>query len=129
VCRYALDRATAAGPGLLASSRLSGPAAATALAAIMAAPIGGGPDALAPCSADTAAGDEAIVLRMRSAAGESEVFLRYAGCDHNGFDDGVAVRTLTAAATDALLAGPHQQYSGSGDPAKLAILHLGRPAR
>jgi hypothetical protein len=129
VCRYALDRPDAAGPGLLGSLRLSGPSATTALAAITAAPLGGGPDAPSQCSTDTAWGDEVVVLRVRSAAGGSEVFLRYSGCDHNGFDDGVAERALTAAATDVLLAGPHQQYSGSGHGEKTTILHLGRPAR
>jgi hypothetical protein len=128
VCRYALDRANTPGHGLLASLRLSGPAGGTAIERIVAAPHGGGPDAPQQCSLDVAWGEEAVVLRVRSAAGDTEVFLRYAGCDHNGFDDGVDERALTAAATDMLLAGPHQQYSGVGGPDKSAVLHLGRMA-
>jgi hypothetical protein len=52
-------------------------------------------------------GDEAVLLRIDSARGETEVVLRYSGCDHHGFDDGATVRTLTAAAVAPFLVGPN----------------------
>jgi hypothetical protein len=48
-----------------------------------------------------------IVLRIGSAVGASEIYARYSGCDHNGFDDGITVRTLTRTPMQALIAGPN----------------------
>jgi hypothetical protein len=52
------------------------------------------------------------VLRVRSAAGDTEIMLRYSGCDHNGFDDGVTVRTLTPAAIARFMTGSNHMISG-----------------
>jgi len=74
------------------------------------APVGGGPNRPDTCMKSYSYGEEAIVLRIRSAAGPTELVIRYSGCDHRGFDDGVAVRRLTAGALAPFIAGPHQQY-------------------
>ena len=78
------------------------------------APIGGGPDQPTGCVTGVALGNEAIVARIGSAAGPTDLVVRYSGCDVNGFDDGVAVRKLTAAALAPLIAGPHRSGSRPG---------------
>jgi hypothetical protein len=113
VCKFGIDEAPAGPPErLLSAARLDGPAAAQAVREIAAAPVGGGPDDPASCLAEYAYGDEIIVLRVRSAAGASEMVVRYAGCDHDGFDDGVSVRSLTPAATALLLTGANTVVNG-----------------
>jgi hypothetical protein len=93
-CRYGLGS-----PGLLISSlRLDGDAARQALQGILRAPRGGGPDRPQDCLPEVAWGDEAIVLRVNSAAGLTEITVRYASCVGHGFDDGGTVRGLTLAA-------------------------------
>lgn len=87
------------------------------------APLGGGPDNPDQCLPSVSYGDDVIVLFVRSAAGRSEVVLRYSGCDHNGFDDGIAVRQLTAKAVAPFVARSNTTLSGfSGGPDKTAIL-------
>jgi hypothetical protein len=122
-CKYEL----AGGPGsssprLVSALRLDGSAAARAVREIAKAPVGAGPNAPQTCLPEVSYGDEAIVLLVRSAAGPTEVLLRYAGCDHNGFDDGVSGRTLTAAAVAPLVAGPNAVFTFSGPPEKAQIL-------
>ncbi|WP_433087725.1 hypothetical protein ACQP1P_17485 [Dactylosporangium sp. CA-052675] len=109
-------------PRLVSALRLDGPAAAGAVREIAKAPVGGGPNAPQTCVPEASYGDEAIVLLVRSAAGPTEILLRYAGCDHNGFDDGVSVRTLTAAAVAPLIAGPNAVFGFSGPREKAQIL-------
>ena len=65
-------------------------------------------------------GDEIMVLRT----GRAELVIRYSGCDHNGFDDGVTVRRLTAAAMLPFVAGPNRVQSASGSHEMVDILHL-----
>ena len=62
------------------------------------------------------------MLRVTSPQGESTVHVRYSGCDHNGFDDGVTVRALTREAVQPLLAGPNRLFSFSGRDEKRRIL-------
>jgi hypothetical protein len=93
-CRYGLGS-----PGSIISSvRLDRDAAGQALQGILRAPRGGGPDRPQDCLPEVALGDEAIVLRMESATGLSEIALRYDSCSGHGFDDGGTVRGLTLAA-------------------------------
>ncbi|WP_433061821.1 hypothetical protein [Dactylosporangium sp. CS-033363] len=121
-CKYRLRDFSARGQlRLLAALRLDGPAAAGAIREIAKAPVGGGPDTPKECSAEVSYGDDAIVLLVRSAAGVSDVMVRYSGCDHNGFDDGVRVRALTATAIAPLITGPNTLFSFSGS-AKRPIL-------
>ena len=109
-CRYGIgEPVPGLRPRLLGSLRLDGPAAARAIGEIAKAPVGGGPNRPDTCMKSYSYGEEAIVLRIRSAAGPTELVIRYSGCDHRGFDDGVAVRRLTAGALAPFIAGPHQQ--------------------
>lgn len=100
--------------GLLSSIRITGPAAQNAIENIKAAPRGGGPDSPQTCLARVSYGDEAIVLRISSAQGHSEVLLRYSGCDHNGFDDGHGYHRLTHDAVAPFVAGPNMVFEVSG---------------
>lgn len=93
ICQY--RRGTYARPGLLAVRRLDGAPAQTLLEAIKQAPVGGGPDDPANCAEDDF-GDRVLALHLESPdAGRSQVYVGYASCRGNGFDDGVAVRELT----------------------------------
>ncbi|MDX6278452.1 MAG: hypothetical protein QOJ72_2580 [Nocardioidaceae bacterium] len=104
VCRY--------GGFLVSSLRYGGPRAARIVRQIAAAPKGGGPNTPETCTEKY--GDEVIVLRITSATGRSQIYARYSGCDHNGFDDGITVRTLTRAPMQALIAGPNAPTSWDG---------------
>jgi hypothetical protein len=92
-------------PRLISSTRLDAAAADRALAAVAAAPPGSGPNDPASCLADYAYGREIVTVR----AGWTSLVVRYDGCDHHGFDDGVTVRRLTGTALDLFLTGPHQR--------------------
>ena len=124
VCRYAIGDPAARVPGdrepLVSSLRLTGAAAQEVVSAIAAAPPGGGPDNPGDCTPDY--GDDLMVLHATSDAGESAVHVRYSGCDHNGFDDGVTVRRLTREAMQPLLAGPNRLFSFSGRDEKRRVL-------
>ena len=110
-------------PRLISSLRLDGSAAAQAIRGIAGAPAGGGPDDPGQCLPGVSYGDDVIVLFVRSAAGRSEIVLRYAGCDHNGFDDGRTVRRLTATSVAPFITRSNTMlYGFSGGPEKLAIL-------
>jgi hypothetical protein len=111
-CKYELrDPSYAAQPQpwLVSSLRLNGAAADRAIAQIAQAPVGGGPDRPNNCVPEVAhgEGEDVIVLRVRSAAGPTEIMLRYAGCVGNGFDDGIHLRRLTTAAVAPFVAGPN----------------------
>lgn len=99
-------------PILFSSLRLDGPAAAATIEQITRLPPGGGPNHPHECLPEVSDGTYVIVLLVRSAAGQTEIMLRYAGCDHNGFDDGVTVRTLTPAAIAPFQTGPNHEISG-----------------
>jgi hypothetical protein len=113
-CRYSTDKDY--WRGLISALRLSGAAAAAAVQGAAAAPIGGGPNTPQKCAPEVRYGDEIILLRVQSSAGLDEVVLRFDGCDHRGFDDGVRVRTLTATSVAPFVAGQNQvnDVSGSG---------------
>ncbi|MDI6098978.1 hypothetical protein QLQ12_10235 [Actinoplanes sp. NEAU-A12] len=115
-CRFPIDDAGEGGqPRLISSLRLDGAAASRAIQAVARAPLGGGPDRPAECLPEASYGSELIVLLVTSAAGRSEVVVRYSGCDHNAFDDGVTVRSLTAEAIAPFITGPNTvlEFSGS----------------
>jgi hypothetical protein len=127
-CKYELPDGFAgtvpSGPTLMSSVSLRGAKAQEVVAAIAAAPAGGGPNDADSCLPKVSYGKEAIVLRVTSAQGLSRIYMRYSSCDHNGFDDGVAVRALSEEAAHPLVRGANfvSGYSGAG---KLAILHPG----
>ena len=67
-------------------------------------PRGSGPNRPWRCVAEYQYGDEVIVLRVQHARGESQIYLRYSGCNHHGFDDGTTVQRLTVASAAPFLA-------------------------
>ncbi len=130
-CKYALavasdpiDGHTGSGPDLLSSVRLDGAAAQRSIDGIAAAPIGGGPNSPETCSKDYSYGDDAIVVLAHRSNGKTvPIVLRYASCDHNGFSDGVSVRTLTAKSVGPFIAGSNRVSSYSGGSEKTAVLN------
>ena len=112
VCRYEL-RSSFAGkqgkPGLLSSLRLTGAKAEKALQAITRTPSGSGPDQPDNCAPEEAYGEQAIVLRIfpQTTRTPTELFVRYAGCTHHGFDDGTRLHQLTQTALDPFTTGPN----------------------
>lgn len=82
-------------PRLISSLRLDGAAASAAVGAIAHLMVGSGPNDPEHCLPEVSYGDEIVVLGVRSEQDQSEIYLRYSGCDHHGFDDGVNVRRLT----------------------------------
>jgi len=101
---------------LTSSLRLQDEPAAAAIAAVAAAPIGGGPNLpAASCTSDDPVRDDIIVLQVSTGHGESKVVLRYGGCFHRGLDDGTAVRTLTRPAVLPFVAGPNRVTAFSGE--------------
>lgn len=98
---------------LVSSVRLEGENAVKAVANIVAAPIGGGPDSPHTCAKSVAYGEEAIVLEVTTDKGLREVVMRYDSCDHHGFDDGHSVRTLTRDGVRSFIAGSNRLNSYS----------------
>ncbi|OAA29655.1 hypothetical protein UG55_1001160 [Frankia sp. EI5c] len=95
VCHYELP-GPGGGPGLLASRELGGTEATALLAAIRAAPAGGGPDTPDTCAKDRW-GDTGIVLRLSAGGSVHEAYVYYDWCFNNGVDDGTTRRALTTA--------------------------------
>jgi hypothetical protein len=95
----------APGPRLIASALLSGDEARTAVRGIDTTPTGSGPNRPWNCIEQAQYGDEVIVLRISRARGDSQVYLRYHGCNHHGFDDGTTVHRLTVPSAAAFLVG------------------------
>jgi len=119
-CKYRLgDDDYLADPRLQGSLRLEGAKAAKAVERIAVAAKGGGPNKPNNCTVEVSYGDELIVLRVTSNTGESQVYLRYSSCDHNGFDDGLSVRRLDAKSIAPFLAGPNAVNGSLGPTAKL----------
>ncbi|MCW2748557.1 MAG: hypothetical protein JWP10_1699, partial [Nocardioidaceae bacterium] len=112
-CRYAVlyesDRASRPPiqPSLLSSARWGGKAASDLVRAIESAPRGTGPNDSSTCL--DAYGDEMMTLRIVSETGVSQMYVRYSGCDHHGFDDGALVRALTRTSLRPFLEGPNRQ--------------------
>jgi hypothetical protein len=125
-CHYAVlagVNAGANGPQLLSSLRLTAGAAQAAINGIAQAPRGGGPNAPSTCAVDYSYGDDLIVLSVTSGQTRNEIYLRYSGCDHNGFDDGTGIRSLTAKVVAPFIAEPNAILGFSGPASKIKILH------
>jgi hypothetical protein len=114
VCQYDRSAGTTA-PGLLGSRVLEGDEASDVLAAIRAAPAGGGPDAPQHC-VDDLYGDTALALRLHDDDTPHDVYVYYDWCFGNGFDDGTTRRELTRAACLPLWGGRVQLWGGSSEP-------------
>lgn len=108
VCNYAIGVGTVE-PWLLASRMLTGTAADDVLAAIQAAPVGGGPDRPNLCVHDVEGAG--TVLRLESGDMTRTMYLYNATCVNNGFDDGTNRRELTVAACVPLY-GERASYLG-----------------
>jgi hypothetical protein len=94
-CRYtALDPAADAGPtvSLYSSLLLEGDVGRAVVAAIAAAPKGSGPN-IRLCSSHSV-GEWIVAQALRGSTVVGDIVVRYAGCQRNGFDDGVTLRTL-----------------------------------
>ena len=91
------------GPTLYSSLEVTGESAVKAVQAMADARSGGGPNDVEGCPNPDGAGTEAIVLRILSTSGVSQVYLRYGGC--NGFDDGTEYRALTREAVGPFVSG------------------------
>lgn len=110
VCQYLLD-VPSNQPGLSAQQELTGAAADRELHALQAAPLGTGPNAPAHCMAGDI-GESAITLHLLRHGSDHQMYVYYASCRGNGFDDGTAIRTLTTAACAPLVQPPVQLYLG-----------------
>lgn len=119
VCHYDLDRPMGS-PGLLASHELAGRDAKALLAAIQAAPAGGGPDTPDTCVKDMW-GDTAIVLRLMSGAAWHEAYVYYDWCFGNGIDDGTTLRALSTENCAPLWSERVVSWGGSSAP--FAVCH------
>ncbi|MBL7495605.1 hypothetical protein I6A84_35435 [Frankia sp. CNm7] len=114
VCHYDLSRPVGT-PGLLASHELGGAGATALLAAIQAAPVGGGPDTPDTCVTERW-GDTGIVLRLTADGSSREAYVYYDWCFGNGIDDGTTRRALTPENCGPLWSGRVVVWSGSGAP-------------
>lgn len=105
----ATPRATLApvapGPTLFSSVEILGESAARAVRTMAGLHSGGGPDDVPGCPSPEGIGTEAIVLRVFSNTGVSQVYLRYGGC--NGLDDGTGNYELTRDAVAPFVSGPN----------------------
>jgi hypothetical protein len=128
-CKYAvhgrIDGPAAGAATLVSSLRITGTPAADVVAAVAAAPAGSGPDLPESCLGEVSYGDEAVVLRVESAAGPAQIYLRYSGCDHNGLDDGTTMRRLTKAAVLPFVQGANAVQSFGGAAEKGDMLGMG----
>ncbi|RYU13932.1 hypothetical protein [Nocardioides iriomotensis] len=113
-CKYAVDRPGDRTdlPPLTATRQFTGQSARDLVAALAAAPAGGGPNRPDSCLPEYAYGDEVLLLDIRHAEGVEHVVVTYAGCDHNGIDDGTTVRRLTREAVRPLVDGPLAMLGG-----------------
>ena len=98
--------------GLVATTVIEGDDADAVLAAIQAAPAGGGPDKPSNC-ADDWPGDDAYELHLRTGDETHVMFVFYSTCRGNGFDDGTTKRELTTEACRPLMQPPVVVWGGS----------------
>lgn len=92
-CHYVLTDTPRETPPLTGSRLLASDTARELVAAIADAPQGSGPNAPETCLHGNPYA--AVVLRVVSGAGTSEVVVRYSDCVGNGVDDGTQLRELT----------------------------------
>jgi hypothetical protein len=109
VCRYAIGaRVADRRAPLIASSAVTGDAAAALVDAIISAPEGSGPN---DTDCIESYGSDILVLKVQGSNHDQEVAIRYSGCNFNGADDGVTLRQLSANALQPILTGIHRPSS------------------
>ncbi|MCW2830274.1 MAG: hypothetical protein JWP31_966 [Aeromicrobium sp.] len=117
-CRYELARRGAGDigdPTLTSSITITDHRAVRLVRQIADAPRGGGPDSPQNCRPEDSYGTEIIVLRITSASRVSSVHVRYSGCDHHGFDDGVHLRALQREPLATVTGGANAVGEWDGD--------------
>jgi hypothetical protein len=107
-----------------ASSRLTGSVAAHLVRDLVAAPVGTGPTVTDQRVCGDDPGGEVVVLRVDGSAHDQDVIYRYAGCKHNGTDDGTTLRQATSATAKVIFVGVHEP-AGVGNA--LYQLLIGQP--
>ncbi|ONI66872.1 hypothetical protein BWI15_27165 [Kribbella sp. ALI-6-A] len=107
--------------GMEASSRLTGAVAERFVRDLIAAPLGTGPTVTTwrVCGADP--GREVVVLRVNGSEHDQDVIYRYAGCKHNGTDDGTTLRRATMATAKVIFVGVHAPRGHSNVMTQLLI--------
>jgi hypothetical protein len=124
ICQYLIADADQPGaaevPGLMASRRLDDEAGRALVAAIQAAPSGGGPNQPDSC-VHTWYGDTAVTIRLTSGERTYELYAYYGSCIGNGIDDGTTLRTLTPDTCAPLFGDRVFWGSGSGHVADLCL--------
>ncbi|GAB2568421.1 hypothetical protein [Kribbella endophytica] len=115
VCYYHLARDTGVHHGgkpydlaMQVSSRLTGDVAGRLVRDLVAAPFGTGPTVTDRRACFDDPGGEVVVLRVNGSAHDQDVVYRYAGCKHNGTDDGTTLRQATTATAKVIFAGAHE---------------------
>jgi hypothetical protein len=112
VCGYMLP---SAGKVTLFTGRTFTGTAATGLVdAIRSAPAGSGPNNPPDVCVPDDLGERVYVLVVHGSQHDQEVIVRYAGCQHNGTDDGDTERRLTTDVLSAILTGADRHGSMSG---------------
>lgn len=116
VCRYTIGNTPTT---LLSASRMTDKSAQQLIEAILAAPVGQGPNEPQACAPAQAYGDELIVLGVHTGTDRLEIVVRYAGCLGNGIDDGNTYRQLTGDILRFLVTGPYPPTQLAGVVAEL----------
>jgi hypothetical protein len=114
VCSYQLR---SAGTPLFTGRTFTGTAASGLADAIRSAPAGSGPNDSACAAGDF--GERVYVLVVHGSKHDQEVIVRYAGCWHNGTDDGHTERQLTSEVLNPIFAGSDRAGSLSMPVGKL----------
>lgn len=109
VCGYELPNGS-----LYTGRTFTGTAATDLVEAILSAPGGTGPNSPPTECLSGEQGDRLYLLTVHGTEHDQQVLVRYAGCDHNGTDDGTTRRRLTRAVLQPILAGPDAAYTANG---------------
>lgn len=116
VCGYELPN------GSLYTGRIfTGTAATDLIEAVLSAPGGTGPNSPPTECMPGAQGDRLYLLTFHGTKHDQQVLVRYAGCDHNGTDDGTSRRRLSTLLLQPLLTGA-DHLGGIASAAVAALL-------
>jgi hypothetical protein len=125
VCGYELR--TAGTEPLFTGRTFTGTAATGLVDAIRSAPAGSGPNNPPDTCVPEDLGERVYVVVVHGSQHDQEVIVRYAGCQHNGTDDGDTERRLTTDVLSPILTGADR--IGSMSRAVGDLLGLNRPER
>ncbi|WP_203335994.1 hypothetical protein [Nocardioides limicola] len=111
ICLY--NRIGTEQPGLAGSRTLGQAEARELLAAVLEAPVGGGPDEPESCL-EGSYGDTAFVVRWHTGEGVRDMYAYADWCFGNGFDDGTNLREVTWENCRMLQGGAVHLWAGAG---------------